>query len=105
MKPLSQHLTDLIAIVDDLNRNGWLTQQEGFVKVRAELRHLHETPCEGIRRTYSAAVVIDVIEGLQAAEGEKKRAWMVLLGAALPMLRDDAYQAYTSEFAARGGRR
>jgi hypothetical protein len=118
MKPLSHHLTDLIAIIEDVIRSGRFGASGVKVAaIAAEIRREHRLPAEGIRCTYTAVAVLELIEGLNATNGEAfaRRAttlstpvsllatpWLMLIGAALPLLRAEAYQALLNEKEARG---
>jgi len=102
MKPLSQHLTDLIALVQDTIRAGYLPAAEirPFYALAVEIRRIHALPAEGARCTHAAAAVLELFEGIElckSGEGDKRAPWLMLIGAALPLLRAEAYQQFLNE--------
>ena len=98
MKPLSEHLTELIDIAEYVMRRP--AQQNvralppDFAANAAELRRIHSLPAEAMRATRAGIVMCEAIEGF-AAEGREH--WQMLIGATLPILRREAYIAFCNE--------
>jgi hypothetical protein len=101
MKYLSQLLTELIVIVEGIVRAPTMSIPRTFDGLAAEIRHAHGLPAEGIRCTHSAAAVLELIEGLRTDLGIDEAPWLMLIGAALPLLRTEAYQQMLNEREAR----
>ena len=98
MKPLSEHLTELIEIAEYVMRRP--AQQivrallPGFSAAAAEIRRVHALPAEATRTTRAGIVMCEAIEGF-AADGRNH--WQMLIGATLPILRCEAYLAFCNE--------
>ncbi|WP_316228349.1 MULTISPECIES: hypothetical protein [unclassified Bradyrhizobium] len=103
MKPLSQHMTDLIAIAEDIVRPPEPMVLPKFDAVAAEIRRIDALPAEDERCTHCAMAMIDLIEGLRFAAqrrsqpGISRTPWLMLIGAALPLLRAEAYRQFVAE--------
>ena len=99
MKPLSEHLTELIDIAECVMRRP--AQQivsalpPGFSAAAAEIRRVHALPAEAARTTRAGIVICEAIEGF-AADGRDYH-WQMLIGATLPVLRREAYIAFRNE--------
>jgi hypothetical protein len=104
MKRLSQYLTDLIILIEDIVRQPATPMPASFAALATEIRRAHALPAEGIRCTHSAAAATELIEGLyyvSRADAQTRAPWLMLIGAALPLLRAEAYQAFCNEREAR----
>lgn len=102
MRPLSQTLTDLIVVAEDLvMRSRFGTDPGKFSELAAEIRAADARPAEGERTTCAAMVTVTAIEAFRAASADAARPWLMLIGAALPLLRTDAWIAFNQEKAAR----
>lgn len=101
MKPLSQQMSSLISIAEDVligRRAAWTRLEEHELTLFAELRRIDRLPAEGVRRTCAAMVMISAIEGLQNVGSEEGRTrWLMLIGAALPLLKNDAWHRLCDE--------
>ncbi|QOG20419.1 hypothetical protein [Bradyrhizobium sp. SEMIA] len=100
MKPLSEHLTVLIATAEDMMRRP-LHQMPthlpaGFSEVAAAVKHADNSPCDGIRSTRAGVVMCTAIEAF-FAEPDSQAYWQMLIGATLPLLRRAAWQALRNE--------
>lgn len=100
MKPLSEHMTVLIATAEDMMRRPVhqipTHLPAGFSEVAAAIRHADASPCDGIRATRAAVVMCTAIEAF-FAEPEGNCRWQMLIGATLPLLRGAAWQALKNE--------
>lgn len=100
MKPLSEHMTVLIATAEDMMRRPVhqipTHLPEGFSEVASAIRHADNSPCDGIRATRPAVVMCTAIEGF-FAEAQSDCHWQMLIGATLPLLRRAAWQALRNE--------
>lgn len=98
MKPLSDILTTLIDVAETIIRRP--AQQTvtalppGYEALAAEVRRAHDRPAEATRTTRAGIVMCEAIEGF-AAEGDDH--WQMLIGAALPLLRREAFLAFRNE--------
>lgn len=100
MKPLSEHLTVLIATAEDMMRRP-VDQipthlPAGFSELAAAIRHADNSPCDGIRATRAAIVMCTAIEAF-FAEPQSDCHWQMLIGTTLPLLRRAAWQAFRNE--------
>ena len=100
MKPLSEHLTRLVATAEDLMRRPahWMpTQlQPAFAELASEIRRIDALPSEGIRATRAGVIMVTAIEAF-FAEANGLHHWQMLIGATLPLLRREAFQALANE--------
>jgi hypothetical protein len=101
-------MVDLICIAEDaVSRQGRSAMPRAdFIGLAAEIRRFHALPAEGVRSTHSAAALLELIEGLaavKASDDAARRPWLMLIGAALPLLRAEAYQQLLNEKEARHG--
>jgi hypothetical protein len=98
MKPLSEHLTELIDIAEYVMRRP--AQQivralpPSFAASAAEIRRVHALPAEATRTTRAGIVMCEAIEGFA---GDGCEHWQMLIGATLPILRREAYLAFCNE--------
>ncbi|WP_316214333.1 hypothetical protein [Bradyrhizobium sp. SZCCHNR2032] len=104
MKPLSQHMTDLIAIAEDIVRFAEpVTVLRRFDAIAAEIRRIDALPAEDERLTHCAMAMVALIDGLRGAlqgrtqPNTSRTAWLMLIGAALPLLRAEAYRQFVAE--------
>jgi hypothetical protein len=99
MKPLSEHLTQLIDIAEYVMRRPAQhivrALPLGFAAAAAEIRRVHALPAEATRTTRAGIVMCEAIEGF-AADGRDYH-WQMLIGATLPVLRREAYIAFCNE--------
>lgn len=106
MKPLSQTLNDLIDYSADLiSRPRYSAPRIGgdLGAMAAAVREADQRPAEGIRTTRAAMVMINAIEAYHATDGSTADSpWLMIVGATLPLLRAEAWQALTNEREARG---
>ena len=104
MKPLSEHLTVLIATAEDMMRRS-VDQipthlPAGFSEVAAAIRQADASPCDAdVRTTFAGVVMCTAIEAYFAEPASQDR-WQMLIGATLPLLRRAAWQAFRNEKAA-----
>ncbi len=106
MRPLSQVLTDLVAFAEETvtkpNRYSGSALAARFGGLAVEVREADARPAEAVRTTRAAMAMVYVLEGFYACNaGSQETPWLMLIGAALPVLRDDAWIAFNNEKAAR----
>lgn len=97
MKPLSEHLLALIMTAEEIMRapsERRTPLPSGFAEVASAIRRAHQQPAEGVRATYAGIVMLDAIEAFSATINDR---WQMQIGALLPILRDDAWQALRNE--------
>lgn len=101
MRSLSQALNALILVVEDTltkpARYQTIVQDSGFSELAAEIRRHDAKPAEHIRCTYSAIAIVYLLEAFYAGGGEPTSPWLSAVGAALPLLRGEAWQAFRNE--------
>jgi hypothetical protein len=96
MRELSAQLTALIAIAEGVVLRGRpQTPAASFSDLADEIRHAHAMPADGPRCTHAAMLMLAAIEGWRATDGGTP--WIMLIGAALPLLRAEAFQALCNE--------
>ncbi|XUM21029.1 hypothetical protein ACRAVF_34000 (plasmid) [Bradyrhizobium oligotrophicum S58] len=104
MKPLSKHMQDLIGIAEATLRSPRpLGEPEALTL--AEIRRIDHLPAETVRHTHAPLAMIAALEGLQQTDGQAPDAtpWLMLMAAALPLLKAEAYRQFIAEReAARG---
>lgn len=106
MRPLSETLTDLIAISEEIitrPRMVVTTAGEAFARLAAEVRHADALPAEGIRTTRAGLVMVIVLEQFLDGDREPTSQMLGLAGATLPWLRGEAWVARRNEKEARPG--
>ncbi|ULK98881.1 hypothetical protein [Bradyrhizobium sp. I71] len=106
MKPLSEHMTVLIATAEDMMRRPVhqipTHLPAGFSEVAAAIRQADNSPCDAdVRTTRPAVVMCTAIEGF-FAEPQSDCHWQMLIGATLPLLRRAAWQTLRNERAVSG---
>ena len=98
MKPLSEHLTQLIDIAEYVMRRPAQhivrALPPGFAASAAEIRRVHAL-AEATRTTRAGIVMCEAIEGFAADARDYH--WQMLIGATLPLLRREAYLAFCNE--------
>jgi hypothetical protein len=103
MKPLSEHLTTLILMAEDVIRrpNQLLARlPAAFEELAAEIRHADQKPAESVRTTRAAVIMVTAIEAF-FVEPKTDHHWQMVIGAMLPLLRIDAFRAFENEREAR----
>jgi hypothetical protein len=101
MKPLSEHLTVLIATAEDLIRKPAhllpTTLPEKFAELSAEIERAHQQPCDGPQRVTRAGMMMCIaIDGFFAGEAGDQF-FQSEIGSILPRLRSEAFQARKNE--------
>jgi len=100
MKPLSEHLTALIATAEDMMRRPVYQipthLPQGFSEVAAAIKQADNSPCDAVRATRAGIVMLTAIEAY-FAEPQSQDYWQMLIGATLPLLRRAAWQALRNE--------
>lgn len=100
MMHLSEQLIVLIATAEDIMRRPvhQLPQRlpETFSELAAEIRRIDGLPSEGVRATRAGVIMCTAIEAF-FAEANGLHHWQMLIGATLPLLKRDAFQAFTDE--------
>lgn len=106
MRPLSQTLTDLIGFTEELltkpARHHALAADIIFGVLAREVREADKRPAEGIRCTASGVAIVACIEAFFAGEMDPGSRWLSAIGALLPILRGEAWQALRNEKEAGG---
>jgi hypothetical protein len=98
MKPLSEILTALIAIAEELMRKpvqhavAYLPPH--YAAIAAEVRRVHALPADGTRATRAGIVMCEALEGFDATGADR---WQMLVGATLPILRNEAWISLRNE--------
>lgn len=105
MRALSAVLSDLIVFAEGVitRPNGNHPYTECFDAIASEIRHADALPAESVRTTRAAMVTVIAIEEFRRDGGEPGSRWLMLAGAALPMLRTEAWLALKNEKEARAG--
>lgn len=101
MRPLSGALSILIATAEDVMRRPQDLPSrlpEEFGELATEIRRYDAQPSEGIRCTQGAVIMVTAIE---AFFGVGTYHWQMLIGAVLPILKQEAWQAMKNEKASR----
>jgi hypothetical protein len=107
MRELSKVLLDLIDLANDVVTRKGMTLGVGmgageqFSRLAAEVREAEQRPADGVRATYGAVIMINALEAFCATGGAAGSPWLMLAGAALPLLRADAWLALNQEKAAQ----
>lgn len=99
MKPLSQTLSNLIVLAEELltrPNTDRVAYGAKLAPIAEEVRHADARPAESIRTTRAAMVMITAIEEYRAG-GEMALHWLMLAGATLPLLRHEAFTAFRNE--------
>lgn len=110
MKPLSQVLSNLIVLAEDIVTRPQMVDRadvgDRLHGIAAEVRHADARPAENIRTTRVALVMVIAIEEQRSAalDGKGSPCWEMIVAAMLPMLRQDSYIAFRNE-RAQGGER
>lgn len=106
MRPLSQTLTELIALTEELltkpARHHGLAADIRFAVLAQEIRDADKRPAEGIRCTASGVAIVACTEAYFAGEMDPGSRWLSAIGALLPILRGEAWQALRNEREAAG---
>ena len=103
MRPLSQTLADLITVANDtITRRGMQTMVGGhFALLADEVRRADVRPCENVRTTRAAMIMVFALEGFAEGPQDAGSPWLMLAGTTLPLLRVDAWLAMNQEKGAR----
>ncbi|WP_025036112.1 hypothetical protein [Bradyrhizobium sp. DOA9] len=101
MRPLSQTLTQLIGFTEEVltrpARHHGLAADTRFAVLAQEVRAASSRPAEGIRCTHAAAAIVECCEAFFGGEMDPGSRWLAALGALLPILRTEAWQALRNE--------
>ncbi|SDC08491.1 hypothetical protein SAMN05216337_1001216 [Bradyrhizobium brasilense] len=105
IRPLSQTLTELIIIAESMvtrARYASAAPIGQFNVLAAEVWAAHQRPAaDGERATYGAVHIVNAIEAFHATGAEAGSPWQMEIGSGLPMLRADAFRAFSQEKAAQ----
>jgi hypothetical protein len=100
MKALSEHLTMLTITAEDIMRRPIhaLPSKLGseFEHTASEIRRFDASPSEGIRSTRAGVIMCTAIEAFFAGEAGDHH-WQMVIGAVLPLVRREAFQALKNE--------
>lgn len=100
MKPLSQTLSSLVVLTEELLARPLLDPRSvagRFAAIAADVRAAEARPAEGIRTTSAALVTVTAIEEYRHAASDRASMWLMLIGATLPLLRAAAFDALNEE--------
>lgn len=101
MRPLSQTLTELIGFTEELltkpARHHGLAADTRFALLAQEIRDAERRPAEAIRCTASGVAILACTEAFFAGEMDPGSRWLGAIGALLPVLRGEAWQALRNE--------
>ncbi|WP_439399000.1 hypothetical protein ACRQ5Q_16750 [Bradyrhizobium sp. PMVTL-01] len=105
MRTLSQALNALILVVEETltrpARYQSIARDPAFPGLAAEIRKYDSQPAEHTRCTHAAMAAVHLLEAFYASDVlEATSPWLSALGAMLPLLRGDAFQAFRNERAA-----
>jgi hypothetical protein len=105
MKPLSATLNELIVFAEGVVTRPRADRDYAgyFAALANEVTRVDAQPAESIRTTRAAMVVVIAIEEFRQAGEEPGSRWLMLVGAALPLLRSEAWLAMNNEKEARPG--
>jgi hypothetical protein len=104
MRSLSGCLAVLIATAEDVMRKPQdlpARLPDEFAELAAEIRDYDRRPAEGVRCTQGAMIMVTAIE---AFFGLGTYHWQIIVGATLPILRREYWQATQNEKSAREAR-
>jgi hypothetical protein len=105
MKTLSDTLGVLIATSEDILRRPVTSMPTmlpaAFEILAAEIRRADGRPAESVRTTRAAVIMVTAIEAF-FPESNGDHHWQMLIGATLPLLKREAWQAMRNEREARG---
>ena len=108
MKPLSQILSNLIVLAEEVITRPNIDRfafGERLADLAQAVRHAAARPAEDIRTTSAALVMITALEEYRYAHpGIDTSRWLMLAGCALPLLRADAFTAFVNEREQKGDR-
>jgi hypothetical protein len=106
MRPLSQTLIELIGFTEELltkpARHHGLAADTRFPVLAQEVRDADKRPSEGLRCTASGVAIVACTEAFFAGEMDPGSRWLAAIGALLPILRGEAWQATRNEKDAAG---
>lgn len=102
MRPLSQALNALIMVVEETltrpARYQSIARDPAFPVLAAEIRKVDAQPADQVRCTRAAMATIHLLEAFYASDAlEATSPWLSAIGAVLPLLRGDAFQALRNE--------
>lgn len=101
MKPLSQTLTEMIGFTEEVlirpARHYGLAADPRFAQLAHEIRAADRRPAESIRCTHAGIAIVAAMEGFFAGEMDPGSRWLSAIGALLPILRGEAWQALRNE--------
>ncbi|MDA9521662.1 hypothetical protein XI06_15260 [Bradyrhizobium sp. CCBAU 11434] len=101
MRTLSRTLNDLILVVEDTltrpARYQTIVADRKFPDLAAEIRVFDAKPAEHARCTNAAMAIVHLLEAFYASDCEATSPWLSAVGAALPLLRTEAWQALRNE--------
>lgn len=102
MRPLSQSLNALIMVVEETlmrpARYQSIARDPAFPVLAAEIRRIDAQPADQVRCTRAAMAAIHLLEAFYACDAlEATSPWLSAVGAVLPLLRGEAFQALRNE--------
>ncbi|MBN9007275.1 MAG: hypothetical protein J0H40_17895 [Rhizobiales bacterium] len=103
MRTWSSTLSNLIVLVEEVitRPNSDAPFAGGnFATLSDEVHRADTRPADGPRTTHAAMVMITAIKAFRGGEREATSPWLSVIGAALPLLRGDAWLALRNERAA-----
>lgn len=106
MRPLSQTLTELIGFTEEVvtkpARYHGIPGVTGLLDLAREIRDADRRPAEGFRTTASGLAIVACLEAFFAGAMDPGSRWLSAIGALLPILRTEAWQALRNERDAAG---
>lgn len=102
MRTLVQALNALILVVEETltkpARYQSIARDPAFSVLAAEIRAHDARPAEQLRCTHAAMAAVHLLEAFYACETlEADSPWLSPIGAVLPQLRGEAWQAFRNE--------
>jgi hypothetical protein len=100
MRPLSQILCDLVVFAEEVVARPLLDSRfvgDRFTALDGEVRVADRRPAEGVRATSAAIIMVTAINEFRHASRDRAPGWLMLVGTALPLLRQEAFDAFSDE--------
>lgn len=105
MRSWSATLSSLIVMVEEIitrPNSDRPFSGEAFATLSVDVRRADARPAEDIRATRAAVVTVTAIEAFRAGDRAATSPWLMVVGAMLPLLRDEAFVALRSEQQIKG---
>lgn len=101
MRRLSEVLCDVVMIAEQAVAKPGHSRPSILAELARETRRAHALPVEGARLTTAGLVVVEALEQFYGYDHRGESQWLMLSGAALPLLRHECWMALVAERQAR----